>query len=406
LGSLNKTLLILSGGKEAVEGILIAKKMGLRTIVCDGNENAPGKKYADEFIIGNIYDHDEMQNIISRYSKKDAINGVITIATDAVRTVAALSEQLKLPGITQKTARLSTDKFAMKKKFLKFAIQIPQFTDIENESDLIKKIQNFNEAILKPIDSRGARGVIRINKNSDLQWAYNYSLKFSPTKKLILEEWLPGPQISTESLVINGKTYLCGIADRNYSNLNETFPFIIENGGETPSKYYLKIKEKLEKILDNAAKALELKNGILKGDIVLKKNEPYIIETAVRLSGGFFSTITIPLVYHINLVEKAILLALGLKVNPPPSPLKHYFYQANRFFFPKPGIIKKISKPSKERIPKYVKFFELNAKVGDQVYPIESHPMRKGSVLVYGKTRKQAIQRVTKFINKIEILTE
>ena len=221
-----------------------------------------------------------------------------------------------------------------------------------------------------------------------------------------MEEWLSGPQISTESLVINGKTYLCGIADRNYSNLNETFPFIIENGGETPSKYYLKIKEKLEKILDNATKALELKNGILKGDIVLKKNQPHVIEIAVRLSGGFFSTITIPLVYHINLVETAILLALGLKVNPPQSPLKHYVYQANRFFFPKPGIIKKILKPSEKRIPKYVKFFELNAKVGDQVYPIESHPMRKGSVLVYGKTRKQAIQRATRFVSKVKIFTK
>ena len=186
MGSLNKTLLILSGGKEAVEGILIAKKMGLKTIVCDGNERAPGKKYADKFIIGNIYDHVEMQNIISKYSKKDTINGVITIATDAVRTVAALSEQLKLPGITQKTARLATDKLAMKKKFHEFAIPIPQFTNIENENDLIKKIQNFNEAVLKPIDSRGARGVIRINKNSDLKWAYNYSLKFSQKKKINL----------------------------------------------------------------------------------------------------------------------------------------------------------------------------------------------------------------------------
>ena len=35
---LKKNLLILSGGIEAIEGIKVAKKMGLRTIVCDGSK--------------------------------------------------------------------------------------------------------------------------------------------------------------------------------------------------------------------------------------------------------------------------------------------------------------------------------------------------------------------------------
>ena len=67
---LKKNLLILSGGIEAIEGIKVAKKMGLRTIVCDGNKNAPGKSYADEFLIGNIYDPIEIKNVISKYRKK------------------------------------------------------------------------------------------------------------------------------------------------------------------------------------------------------------------------------------------------------------------------------------------------------------------------------------------------
>ena len=69
---LKKNLLILSGGIEALEGIKVAKKMGLRTIVCDGNKNAPGRSYADEFLIGNIYDPDEIKNIISKYAKKNS----------------------------------------------------------------------------------------------------------------------------------------------------------------------------------------------------------------------------------------------------------------------------------------------------------------------------------------------
>ena len=401
----NKTILILSGGIEAINGIKVAKRIGLKTIVCDGNYNAPGKSYADFFIHCNIYDPEETVHAISRYQKKNCIDGVITIATDAVRTVSAVAEYLNLPANSMKTAISSTDKLKMKTSFQENSITVPKFTDINNEIELFDKIKNFKEAVLKPIDNRGGRGVIRLNKSLDLKKWYDYSLKFSSSKRLILEEWISGPQISTESLVIDGKTYLCGISDRNYSNLSETFPFIVENGGETPSKYYPEIKDILQKKLDDVAKILGIKNGILKGDIVLKNKIPYVIEVATRLSGGFFSTITIPLVYHINLVEKAILLALGMKVEPTPQPLKHYCYQAQRFFFPQPGIVKKISKPNPKNIPRYVKYFEINAKIGERILPIENHPMRKGSVIVYGKTREQAIKRATNWISQNNITT-
>ena len=36
-------------------------------------------------------------------------------------------------------------------------------------------------------------------------------------------------------------------------------------------------------------------DGTVKGDIVVHKGEPYVIELAARLSGGFFCTREIPL---------------------------------------------------------------------------------------------------------------
>ena len=65
--------MILSGGIEAIEGIKIAKKMGLRTIVCDGNENAPGKSYGDEFLVANIYDPYEIKNVFRNIQKKNQL---------------------------------------------------------------------------------------------------------------------------------------------------------------------------------------------------------------------------------------------------------------------------------------------------------------------------------------------
>ena len=106
MGPLKKNLLILSGGIEAVEGIKVAKKMGHYTIVCDGNENAPGKSYADEFVVGDIYNPNQLKKIFFKYTQKKSIDGIITIGSDAVRSVSALCKQHNLPGQTIKSSIL------------------------------------------------------------------------------------------------------------------------------------------------------------------------------------------------------------------------------------------------------------------------------------------------------------
>ena len=48
---------------------------------------------------------------------------------------------------------------------------------------------------------------------------------------VLLESFINGPQISTESLMINGEISTPGFADRNYDQLNDFLPYIMENGG-------------------------------------------------------------------------------------------------------------------------------------------------------------------------------
>lgn len=404
MGAVNKTILVLSGGKEAIEGIRIAKGMGLKVIVCDGDRNAPGRALADEFLHVNFYDPGAVESALSKYRGKKKINGVITIASDAVRGVAAAVESLGLPGISKGTAFLATEKLEMKKRFKAASVPVPHFVGIDSKNKLKRQIGILGQAVLKPVDSRGARGVLRVDEKTDIDWAFDYSIHFSPSKKLILEEWVPGPQISTESLVVDGKTYLCGVADRNYSRLDETFPYVVEDGGETPSRYSPVIDQKLTKLLDSAAKALALRNGVIKGDIVLRDGEPLIIEVAARLSGGFFSTFTIPLVYKINIVEQAILLALGERVVPPLI-LKAHCHQANRFLFVGPGTVKKVTFPRPGSLPGFVKYFEVNVFEGDVISRLENHTMRKGSVLVIGKSREQAVERAERMVRSIKVET-
>ena len=114
-----KTILIISGGIEAVPGIIRAKQLGFNVVVADGNPKAPGFKHADDHIICSTYDPERMALSANEYTiKKHKIHGVLSIAADVPLTVSTVAQKLGLIGHTNETAILSSDKYLMKKRFI------------------------------------------------------------------------------------------------------------------------------------------------------------------------------------------------------------------------------------------------------------------------------------------------
>src|ERR1700759_4759096 len=130
----------------------------------------------------------------------------------------------------------------------------------------------------------------------------------------MVEQYLDGPQVSTESLVIDGVCHTPGFSDRNYEYLEKYAPFFVENGGGLPSHLPAGIQDKVRDRVGRAASAMGVRDGTVKGDIVVHKGEPYVIELAARLSGGFFCTREIPLNTSVDFIGCAIRVALGERV--------------------------------------------------------------------------------------------
>ena len=137
--------------------------------------------------------------------------------------------------------------------------------------------------------------MLRLTQDVDLEWAFDVAHQHSPTGRVMLENFLPGPQVSTESLVIDGVAYTPGFADRNYEYIERFAPHIIENGGQLPSHLNAQTQGAVCDLVQEAALAMGIQNGVVKGDIVVTDGVPHIIEIAARLSGGYFCTHEIPL---------------------------------------------------------------------------------------------------------------
>lgn len=407
--TLDKTLLVLGAGVDQIPGIIKAKEMGIYTIALDGNPNAAAKNFADEFYIVSIKHFEQIQTFLKNTLQKP-IDGVIAFGVDIASIIAKTADILNVNWtIPEQSALLSEDKFLAKEFMTTHNINIPPFRSVKT----IEQIEDFIlhvglPIIIKPVDNSAARGISYLTHHDQIHRAFEDALKNSKTQKIIAEKYLKGPQISTESFVINGKIYNIGFADRNYDDMEKFLPNIIENGGDLPSIYMKnKYKEQLKNYLEIIAEKLNIQNGVIKGDIVIYNDDLYIIEFALRLSGGNFSTIEIPENTGVDFLKIALKLHLNIPISSDELIVAKNEYISLRYKFSEDlngGIIQKIIMPSEN---KNVIFQQFHFNTGDAIpKKTANHASRLGYAIAKGTSRQNAIQNAQQFLDAIKVDVE
>ena len=251
---------------------------------------------------------------------------------------------------------------------------------------------------MKPPNQSGSRGVYRINDIKNLEIILKKIRKISK-HEVIFEKFLEGDQISTESLIHKKKIYTPGYVDRDYSLNNHLYPNIIENGAVNPSKH-LKHKKKINSIIQKIAKKLNIEKGVIKGDFVINKNKPYIIEFATRLSGGDFSESLVPLGQGINYVKEAVRLEVFGKVNVDKLKNRYNKYVTNKYFFLEGRFkgVKNLKKVEKMNGIKKIFFYK---KKNTLIKKIDEHRKRLGVFIVVAKNKLILEKKINKIYNTI-----
>jgi biotin carboxylase len=404
---MGKTLLIVSGGIEAADAARHAKALGHYVVVSDRDPEAPGFQFADSCLIADVYGPSETAAAAERFSRKiRKIDGVVCVAADAPVTAATVAQRLGLPGISLATAELACDKLAMKRRFAECGVPVPWFAEIATQQALQRAaVERGRDLVIKPVDSRGSRGVQRVAKVADLAKAFQFARQHSPSERVMVEQYLDGPQVSTESVVIDGRCFTPGFSDRNYEYLERYAPFFIENGGDLPSALPPEIQQKVREVVAKAAAALGVRNGTVKGDIVVHNGEPHVIELAARLSGGFFCTREIPLNTGVDFVGAAIKVALGEPVAPEELEPKTATPVIQRYAFPKAGRVVSVAGAEEARSIAGVAEVIVTAKPGDIIPAAGDKRPSAAMVLTTGASREQALAAANDALACLKIVT-
>ena len=305
-----KRLLMLGGSMQQIPIIKRAKEMGLYVITCDYCPDNPGHKFADEYYNVSTTDLDAVLELAKRLN----IDGIVAYASDpAAPTAAYVSEKLGLPGNPYQSVKLLTEKDLFRKFLKEHGLNCPKAQGFTNYEDALASINEFHFPVMvKPVDSSGSKGVVKIYGVDELKDAVAEALSYSRGKRFIIEEFIvkKGYQVSGDGFSVDGKLVFTSYGNELYSGKGTRE--YVALGEFWPSLLTEEQKNKVDDELQRLITALGMKTCAYNIEVILDENDTvYVLELGPR-NGGSYIPQLIKYATGVDLVDYTIWGALGM----------------------------------------------------------------------------------------------
>lgn len=394
-----KKIMILGASILQLPAIEKASEMGLGVIVVDMNSDAVGFKVPG--VVKEVISTIDTPAILEA-AKRHQINGIMTLASDMpVQSVAVVSRELGLVGISEDTALKATNKAFMRDALREARVPVPLYFRVRGKDAFKEAVESIRNAgykcIVKPADNSGSRGVNLLREDANLDVAYGYTVQYTRSGEVVVEEFMDGAEVSVEALAVNGEIHIIQITDK----LTTGAPYFVEMGHSQPSQLNEETRESIRSIAIAANKAIGIQDGPSHTEIKITKDGPKIIELGARLGGDCITTHLVPLSTGINMVECSIRIALGEKPN-----LKAKWSKGSAIRYLKTGIgvVQEITGLQVAESISGVTQVSVVHGVGETVGEIKSSVDRVAFVIAEAKDAPDAVKIAEKGIETIKVV--
>ena len=372
----NKKILVFGVGELQKSIINRAHNMGLYVVGIDPCADAYCKDDVDAFEIVESQDFEGTCSVVEKHS----IDAIVTAATDKpLVMMARIAEKYSFPFYSVETAKWSTDKFQMKKRFELGGVPHAQgrlISEVEEADGLVFPV------IVKPRDNSGSRGVKLCRNHEELKTSIEEALENSKLDSVLVEEFIEGPEYSIEGLHHDGKSEVIQFTEKKTTE----FPYNVELGHIQPANISDENKQKIREIVAKIGKALNFENCPSHTELKINERGIFVIETSPRLGGDYITSTLTPLSTDVNLEDELLKISLGEAINPVPKAVQ---YSGVRFFdFEEGSVVKHV--PDEEFVKEwpYVIDFSFNLKEGEKVNRITSSLNRYGHLTLIAGNRE------------------
>jgi biotin carboxylase len=400
------TVLFVGAGRHQRRAIEQARARGLTVAAVYRNAEAPGLAAAD---IAEVVDFTDVSGVVE-VARRVGADGVLTVSADrAVPVVAAVAEELGLPGIGTATAHLLTHKRAMRDALAAAGLPQPPYASLRSADDVEAALAAVPfPSVLKPVDSGGQRAVFRIESREELVRDLPAAIEESPTDEALLEGFVDGIELNGIVIARDGDAAPITLSDRlRPPGIGFGVGWIHVYPPSIPPEQ-LRLAER---VAVEAVRALALRDAIAFPQLIASPDgDVAVVEVAARIPGGQMAD----LVRHavgVDLVEVALRQALGKDV-PDDIALPRFTQPlAIRFFTAQPGPlptgrVTRIGSLGAVLESEGVVQADTYLQLGEIIRPVRRDGDRRGYVIAVADTPEEALSRAELAATRLEVEVE
>ncbi|MEX0667858.1 MAG: ATP-grasp domain-containing protein, partial [Acidimicrobiia bacterium] len=198
-------------------------------------------------------------------------------------------QSLGLPHNPPEAAAATRDKEAMRIALSRGEVPQPSFEAIARGQDATEAATTIGfPLVVKPLSLSGSRGVIRVESHDRLAAVIERVLAIASEAgddggRVLLEQFVPGPEVALEGMVWSGTLEILAIFDKPD---HPDGPYFEETIYVTPTQLDQVTQDEIARVTQAAITAIGLREGPIHAELRVNGLKPFVIEVAGRSIGG------------------------------------------------------------------------------------------------------------------------
>ncbi|MFQ6019569.1 MAG: ATP-grasp domain-containing protein [Dehalococcoidia bacterium] len=235
---------------------------------------------------------------IVKFAERHPLHAVVSVEDDATVLAAAASAALSLLGNPVEPVAATRNKHRLRELLAAAGVPSPRYRllSIDDDPEEVAGGVSF-PCVVKPLALSASRGVIRADDEAQFAAAFRRLVAIlrqpdvvaaggEEARRLLVETFVPGPEVALEGLLTDGELRVLAIFDKPDPLEG---PYFEETIYVTPSRLPIAAQGEVAACAAAAAGALRLREGPVHVELRLNDEGPWVIEIAARSIGGLCS---------------------------------------------------------------------------------------------------------------------
>jgi biotin carboxylase len=394
-------LLVLGAGAGQLGLLEAARARDLYVIAADRDPAGPGFAFADRRAIISVEDEPQLD----RLATAERVDGLIAPGIDwPVAIAARIAGRLVLPHpIDPATAVLATSKPRQRVRFAEAGVPHPRHVVCATTEEAAAAAARFGyPCVVKAPDRQGQKGLVLVRDEAVLADAFELALAESRSSVVLVEELVPGREVTVNAFSMEGHFTPLTITDRVVA---EPPAFGVALAHVWPSSLAPAEVGTAVDAARAAAEALGVRNGPTYTQVVVGDRGAHVVELAARLGGGHDAELCAAAL-DVALNGLALAAALGEPITDEQLlPVRAAGGACVRFLVPEPGELREVlGVKDAESVPGIVRVRVYPAP-GAVLGPLRRGSDRVGAVLAVGDSREEALEHADRAADCVRLIT-